>query len=104
MDAIASMLYLDYSRKQGEWIPNQFGGRENLGAVSFLKAVNKEAYESFPDIQTIAEESTAWPMVSRPTYIGGLGFGMKWDMGWMHDTLAYFAARTRSIASITTTS
>jgi 1,4-alpha-glucan branching enzyme len=90
MDAIASMLYLDYSRKQGEWIPNQFGGRENLGAVSFLKAVNKEAYENFPDIQTIAEESTAWPMVSRPPYIGGLGFGMKWDMGWMHDTLAYF--------------
>ncbi len=90
MDAIASMLYLDYSRKQGEWIPNQFGGRENLGAVSFLKAVNKEAYETFPDIQTIAEESTAWPMVSRPPYIGGLGFGMKWDMGWMHDTLAYF--------------
>ena len=91
MDAIASMLYLDYSRKQGEWIPNQFGGRENLGAVSFLKAVNKEAYENFPDIQTIAEESTAWPMVSRPPYIGGLGFGMKWDMGWMHDTLAYMS-------------
>lgn len=90
MDAVASMLYLDYSRKQGEWIPNQFGGRENLGAVSFLKAVNKEAYENFPDIQTIAEESTAWPMVSRPPYIGGLGFGMKWDMGWMHDTLLYF--------------
>ena len=91
MDAIASMLYLDYSRKQGEWIPNQFGGRENLGAVSFLKAVNSEAYENFPDIQTIAEESTAWPMVSRPPYIGGLGFGMKWDMGWMHDTLAYLS-------------
>ena len=91
MDAIASMLYLDYSRKPGEWIPNQFGGRENLGAVSFLKEVNKEAYEAFPDIQTIAEESTAWPMVSRPTYIGGLGFGMKWDMGWMHDTLLYFS-------------
>ena len=91
MDAIASMLYLDYSRKQGEWIPNQFGGRENLGAVSFLKAVNQEAYQEFPDIQTIAEESTAWPMVSRPTYIGGLGFGMKWDMGWMHDTLLYMS-------------
>ena len=89
MDAIASMLYLDYSRKQGEWIPNQFGGRENLGAVSFLKAVNKEAYENFPDIQTIAEESTAWPMVSRPTTMGGLGFGLKWNMGWMHDTLQY---------------
>jgi 1,4-alpha-glucan branching enzyme len=90
MDAIASMLYLDYSRKQGEWIPNQFGGRENLGAVSFLKTVNQDAYEAFPDIQTIAEESTSWPMVSRPPYLGGLGFGMKWDMGWMHDTLAYF--------------
>ncbi len=89
MDAIASMLYLDYSRKQGEWIPNQFGGRENLEAVSLLKRVNTEAYGAFPDIETIAEESTAWPMVSRPTYIGGLGFGMKWDMGWMHDTLAY---------------
>jgi 1,4-alpha-glucan branching enzyme len=91
MDAIASMLYLDYSRKAGEWIPNQFGGRENLGAVSFLKAVNREAYENFPDIQTIAEESTSWPLVSRPPYIGGLGFGMKWDMGWMHDTLLYMA-------------
>jgi len=89
MDAIASMLYLDYSRKAGEWIPNPFGGRENLGAVSFLQTVNREAYQNFPDIQTIAEESTAWPMVSRPPYIGGLGFGMKWDMGWMHDTLAY---------------
>ena len=77
--------------RQGEWIPNQFGGRENLGAVSFLKDVNQEAYEAFPDIQTIAEESTAWPMVSRPTYIGGLGFGMKWDMGWMHDTLLYMS-------------
>ena len=91
MDAIASMLYLDYSRKQGEWIPNQYGGRENLGAVSFLRQVNQDAYKEFPDIQTIAEESTAWPMVSRPTYIGGLGFGMKWDMGWMHDTLGYFS-------------
>src|SRR5271167_3219027 len=89
MDAIASMLYLDYSRKQGEWIPNQYGGRENLGAVSLLRQVNQDAYKAFPDIQTIAEESTAWPMVSRPTYIGGLGFGMKWDMGWMHDTLLY---------------
>ena len=91
MDAVASMLYLDYARKPGEWIPNQFGGRENLGAVSFLKAVNREAYENFPDIQTIAEESTSWPMVSRPPYLGGLGFGMKWDMGWMHDTLLYFS-------------
>ncbi len=85
------MLYLDYSRKAGEWIPNQFGGRENLAAVSLLKAVNRDAYKAFPDIQTIAEESTAWPMVSRPTYIGGLGFGMKWDMGWMHDTLLYMS-------------
>jgi 1,4-alpha-glucan branching enzyme len=91
VDAVASMLYLDYSRKQGEWIPNQFGGRENLGAVSFLQAVNRATYEEFPDIQTIAEESTAWPMVSRPSYIGGLGFGMKWDMGWMHDTLQYMS-------------
>ncbi len=91
MDAIASMLYLDYSRKQGEWIPNQFGGRENLEAVAFLKQVNQEAYTEFPAIQTIAEESTAWPMVSRPPYIGGLGFGMKWDMGWMHDSLQYFS-------------
>ncbi|MGO9518889.1 MAG: 1,4-alpha-glucan branching protein GlgB, partial [Candidatus Korobacteraceae bacterium] len=91
MDAIASMLYLDYSRKQGEWIPNQYGGRENLGAVSLLRQVNQDSYKEFPDIQTIAEESTAWPMVSRPTYIGGLGFGMKWDMGWMHDTLLYMS-------------
>jgi len=91
MDAVASMLYLDYARKQGEWIPNQYGGKENLGAVSFLKTVNKEAYENFPDIQTIAEESTSWPMVSRPPYLGGLGFGMKWDMGWMHDTLLYLS-------------
>jgi 1,4-alpha-glucan branching enzyme len=91
MDAIASMLYLDYSRKHGEWIPNVFGGRENLEAVSLLRRVNQDAYKEFPDIQTIAEESTAWPMVSRPTYIGGLGFGMKWDMGWMHDTLKYFS-------------
>ena len=89
MDAIASMLYLDYSRKQGQWIPNTYGGRENLEAVSLLRRVNTEAYGTFPDIETIAEESTAWPMVSRPTYIGGLGFGMKWDMGWMHDTLDY---------------
>jgi 1,4-alpha-glucan branching enzyme len=91
MDAIASMLYLDYSRKAGEWIPNEFGGRENLAAVSLLKTVNTDAYKAFPDIQTIAEESTAWPMVSKPTYIGGLGFGMKWDMGWMHDTLVYMS-------------
>ncbi len=91
VDAVASMLYLDYSRKEGEWIPNQFGGRENLEAISFLKRMNEEIYKEFPDVQTIAEESTAWPMVSRPNYVGGLGFGMKWNMGWMHDTLLYLS-------------
>ncbi|SEM21490.1 1,4-alpha-glucan branching enzyme [bacterium A37T11] len=90
VDAVASMLYLDYSRKEGEWIPNEFGGRENLDAVSFLKELNETVYINFPDVQTIAEESTAWPGVSRPTFSGGLGFGMKWMMGWMHDTLDYF--------------
>jgi len=90
VDAVASMLYLDYSRKEGEWIPNQFGGRENLEAIDFLHRMNTEAYKEHGDIQTIAEESTAWPGVSRPTYLGGLGFGLKWDMGWMHDTLKYF--------------
>ena len=91
VDAVASMLYLDYSRKRGEWIPNQFGGRENLDAIGFLRRLNEEIYKNFPDVQTIAEESTAWPMVSRPTYVGGLGFGLKWDMGWMHDTLEYMS-------------
>ncbi|MGD8255112.1 MAG: 1,4-alpha-glucan branching protein GlgB [Syntrophobacterales bacterium] len=91
VDAVASMLYLDYSREEGEWIPNEYGGRENLGAISFLRRLNKEIYGSYPDVQTIAEESTAWPMVSKPTYVGGLGFGMKWDMGWMHDTLVYMS-------------
>jgi 1,4-alpha-glucan branching enzyme len=91
VDAVASMLYLDYSRKAGEWVPNEFGGRENLNAISFLRRVNEEVFKAHPEVQTIAEESTAWPMVSRPTYVGGLGFGMKWDMGWMHDTLDYFS-------------
>jgi 1,4-alpha-glucan branching enzyme len=91
VDAVASMLYLDYSRKAGEWIPNEFGGRENVEAISFLRRLNEDVYKAHPDVQTIAEESTSWPMVSRPTYVGGLGFGMKWDMGWMHDTLRYFS-------------
>jgi 1,4-alpha-glucan branching enzyme len=90
VDAVASMLYLDYSRKEGEWLPNEFGGRENLEAVDFLKEVNVTVYGREPGITTAAEESTAWPGVSRPVYLGGLGFGFKWNMGWMHDTLTYF--------------
>jgi 1,4-alpha-glucan branching enzyme len=91
IDSVASMLYLDYGRKEGNWIPNIYGGKENIEAISFLRQLNAEVYREFPDVQTIAEESTAWPMVSRPTYMGGLGFGMKWNMGWMHDILDYFS-------------
>ena len=90
VDAVASMLYLDYSRKAGEWIPNQYGGNENIEAIMFLKEMNEVVYGNFPDTITIAEESTSWPGVSKPTYLGGLGFGQKWMMGWMHDTLEYF--------------
>jgi 1,4-alpha-glucan branching enzyme len=89
VDGVASMLYRDYSRAEGEWIPNDFGGRENVDAIDFLRQLNTEVYRVLPDVQTIAEESTSWPMVSRPTWVGGLGFGMKWDMGWMNDTLDY---------------
>ncbi|MDD5451287.1 MAG: 1,4-alpha-glucan branching protein GlgB [Desulfovibrionales bacterium] len=91
VDAVASMLYLDYARTGGDWIPNEYGGNENIEAISLIRRFNEAVYENYPDVQTMAEESTAWPMVSRPTYVGGLGFGMKWNMGWMHDTLDYFS-------------
>jgi 1,4-alpha-glucan branching enzyme len=91
LDAVASMLYLDYSRQEGQWVPNPYGGKENLEAINFLRKFNEVVYQEYPDVQTIAEESTSWSMVSRPNYLGGLGFGMKWDMGWMHDTLKYLA-------------
>src|SRR5258708_385706 len=91
VDAVASRLYLDYSRKAGEWIPNEHGGRENLESIAFLRALNDEVGEAAPSAVMIAEESTAWPLVSRPTWVGGLGFHYKWDMGWMHDTLSYLA-------------
>jgi len=91
VDAVASMLYLNYSREDKDWVPNRFGGNENLDAIEFLKRFNSAVYREYPDVQTFAEESTAWPMVSRPVHLGGLGFGMKWNMGWMHDTLEYFS-------------
>jgi len=91
VDAVASMLYLDYAKREGQWIPNRYGGKENLDALDFLRRVNEQVYAAYPDVMMLAEESTAWPMVSRPVYLGGIGFGFKWNMGWMHDTLDYMS-------------
>jgi 1,4-alpha-glucan branching enzyme len=91
VDAVAAMLYLDYGRREGQWIPNRYGGKENIDAIHFLRSLNERVYAEFPDVVMIAEESTAWPQVSRPTYVGGLGFGLKWNMGWMHDVLDYMS-------------
>ena len=91
VDAVAAMLYLDYGRREGQWVPNRYGGKENIDAIHFLRALNEHVYAAFPDVTMIAEESTSWPQVSRPTYVGGLGFGLKWNMGWMHDTLDYMS-------------
>ena len=91
VDAVAAMLYLDYGRREGDWTPNRYGGKENIEAIEFLRSFNEEVYAEFPDVMTIAEESTAWPLVSRPNYVGGLGFGLKWNMGWMHDMLDYMS-------------
>ena len=95
VDAVASLIYLDYSREEGEWVPNRYGGNENLDAIEFIKEFNAVVYGRFPGCFTVAEESTAWTGVTTPTYLGGLGFGFKWDMGWMHDTLRVLFKRRR---------